>query len=150
MIFDGRKVFFTSTAQAQHNRIAVIYQEFNLIPDLSVAENIFIGREPKTFGRLFINWRKMILMPGGFLKNLISAWTASVMFRTYQLQKGRWWKLQSTFTWSQAHHYGWTTATLTEKEVVKLFEIINELKKTKRFHYLYSTGLRKLLSFLKG
>ena len=38
--------------------ISVIYQELNLIQDLSVAENIFLGREPKVAG-LFINWKKM-------------------------------------------------------------------------------------------
>lgn len=37
--------------------ISTLYQEVNLIPDLSVAENIYIGREPKKFGR--IDWKKI-------------------------------------------------------------------------------------------
>lgn len=42
----GESVDFTSTAQAKDAGIAVIYQEPTLFPDLSVAENIFMGRQP--------------------------------------------------------------------------------------------------------
>jgi ABC-type sugar transport system ATPase subunit len=59
IIFDKKKVSFASTHESQLNKISVIYQEFNLVPELSVAENIFIGREPKVLGKLFINWRKL-------------------------------------------------------------------------------------------
>lgn len=42
----GESVDFTSTAQAKDAGITVIYQEPTLFPDLSVAENIFMGRQP--------------------------------------------------------------------------------------------------------
>ena len=42
---DGREVTFTNPKEAQNNGIAIIHQELNLIPYLSVAENIFLGRE---------------------------------------------------------------------------------------------------------
>jgi rhamnose transport system ATP-binding protein len=44
--FDGRDVDFGSTAEAKSQGIAVIYQEPTLFPDLSVVENIFMGRQP--------------------------------------------------------------------------------------------------------
>jgi ABC-type sugar transport system ATPase subunit len=47
---NGRAVSFNSPADAQRHGIAVIYQEFNLIPDLSIRENIFLGREPSRYG----------------------------------------------------------------------------------------------------
>ena len=46
ILIDGRRVEITGTQQAQELGISIIYQEFNLIPHLSAAENIFLGREP--------------------------------------------------------------------------------------------------------
>nr|WP_211658974.1 sugar ABC transporter ATP-binding protein [Phytoactinopolyspora halophila] len=45
---DGHPVEFSGTAAAKAAGIAVIYQEPTLFPDLTVAENIFIGRQPRT------------------------------------------------------------------------------------------------------
>ena len=46
-----------SPQEAQANGISTVYQEVNLCPNLSVAENLFIGREPKRAG--MIDWRTM-------------------------------------------------------------------------------------------
>ena len=48
--FDGKSVDFRSTADSQAAGIATIYQEINLAPHRSIAENIFLAREPKKFG----------------------------------------------------------------------------------------------------
>ena len=51
-------IFCHSTMDAQNIGIATVYQEVNLCPNLSVAENLFIGREPRN--RLgMIDWRQM-------------------------------------------------------------------------------------------
>jgi rhamnose transport system ATP-binding protein len=47
-LLEGEPVDFRSTASAKDAGIAVIYQEPALFPDLSVAENIFVGRQPYT------------------------------------------------------------------------------------------------------
>lgn len=43
--FEGQSVSFSDPLSAQHAGITIIHQEFNLFPDLTVEENIFIGRE---------------------------------------------------------------------------------------------------------
>ena len=48
-----------STLDAQKKGISTVYQEVNLCPHLSVAENLFIGREPKTKLRT-IDWKTMV------------------------------------------------------------------------------------------
>ncbi len=48
---DGTPVTFRTTADAMAAGIAVIYQEPTLFPDLTVAENIFVGRQPRGAGR---------------------------------------------------------------------------------------------------
>lgn len=47
ILLRGKEIHFASPKDAQNHGISIIYQEFNLIPELSVAENIFLGREPK-------------------------------------------------------------------------------------------------------
>jgi ribose transport system ATP-binding protein len=44
----GDKVQFANTKQSQDKGIAIIFQEFNLIPNLTVWQNIYLGREPMT------------------------------------------------------------------------------------------------------
>lgn len=46
-----------SPQEAQENGISTVYQEVNLCPNLTVAENLFIGREPRKLG--MINWKEM-------------------------------------------------------------------------------------------
>ncbi|WP_372451098.1 sugar ABC transporter ATP-binding protein [Streptomonospora nanhaiensis] len=48
---DGARTEFAAPADAQRAGVAVIYQEPTLFPDLSVAENIFMGRQPLKAGR---------------------------------------------------------------------------------------------------
>jgi simple sugar transport system ATP-binding protein len=52
---DGRLIRPASPADAQRLGISTVYQEVNLLPNLSVAHNLFIGREPRRFG--CIDWK---------------------------------------------------------------------------------------------
>lgn len=53
----GKEIRISSTQEAQKYGISTVYQEVNLCPNLTVAENIFIGREPIKNGS--IDWKKM-------------------------------------------------------------------------------------------
>lgn len=54
---EGKKLAPKSTQEAQACGISTVYQEVNLCANLSVAENIFIGREPRKYG--WIDWKEM-------------------------------------------------------------------------------------------
>jgi ribose transport system ATP-binding protein len=47
---DGKPVHFSHPVQAQAAGVAIIFQEFNLLPDRTVAENVYVGREPARRG----------------------------------------------------------------------------------------------------
>lgn len=67
--FDGKKVDVRTPQQAQQMGISTVYQEINLCTNISVAENIMLGHEPKAwFGG--INWRRMNALAGQALKRL--------------------------------------------------------------------------------
>jgi inositol transport system ATP-binding protein len=55
--FAGEEVQAASPHDAQKLGIVTIYQEFTLAPNMSIAENVFIGREPGS--KLLVNWRRM-------------------------------------------------------------------------------------------
>ncbi|MBN2527741.1 MAG: sugar ABC transporter ATP-binding protein [Deltaproteobacteria bacterium] len=57
VFFDGKEFEAHSPAHAGQNGISTVYQEVNLIPGLSVAENIYLGREPMKYGN--IDWKQM-------------------------------------------------------------------------------------------
>jgi monosaccharide-transporting ATPase len=55
--FDKKDIVIRSPQHAQSLGISTVYQEINLCPQLTVAENILIGREPRKWGN--VDWKKM-------------------------------------------------------------------------------------------
>lgn len=68
IVLDGTAIAPTSTQDAQELGISTVYQEVNLCPNLSVAENIFIGRYPRRLK--MIDWRGMRRQAAELLKRL--------------------------------------------------------------------------------
>ena len=57
ILLEGKPIFPNNTGDAQDLGISTVYQEVNLLPNLTVAQNIYLGREPRRFG--LINWNKV-------------------------------------------------------------------------------------------
>jgi galactofuranose transport system ATP-binding protein len=68
ILLDGQPIRPASTLDAQHLGISTVYQEVNLCPNLSVAENIFIGRYPRKWSG--VDWRAMRRQAAALLKQL--------------------------------------------------------------------------------
>lgn len=68
IFIDGELVHLHNPHQAQSLGISIIYQEFNLMPNLSVMENIFVGREAGRYG--FVD-RSELRAKSAFYYNMI-------------------------------------------------------------------------------
>ena len=64
----GRTVDFTHPVQAMHAGLATVFQEFNLLPERTVAQNVFLGREPRKGG--FVDSRGMVARDAALLDEL--------------------------------------------------------------------------------
>jgi ABC-type sugar transport system ATPase subunit len=69
ILLQGQEVHLSSPDQALQRGIATIYQESNLSPELSVAENIFMGRLPHV-ARIFVNWPRLYQLAQPLLDQL--------------------------------------------------------------------------------
>ncbi|CAB4530536.1 unannotated protein [freshwater metagenome] len=70
IIYRGKSVSIPNPFEAQKLGISIIHQELNLMPHLSVAENIFIGREDRFPGGVFLNNKKLVQAAVDLLKEL--------------------------------------------------------------------------------
>lgn len=129
IIFEAKKVNFSSTRDSLLNKISVIFQEFNLIPDLSVAENIFIGREPKILGNLFMNYKKINSDAKMILDNLEIDINPKKLINELSVIEKQMIEIAKAISFeAKLIIMDEPTATLADKEVDKLFEIIRSLK----------------------
>ena len=129
IIIEGKHASISGTFMAQHFKIAVIYQEFNLVPDLSVAENIFIGREPK-IGKTFVNWKKINNDAAQILNKLDIDINPKKFISDLSVAEKQMIEIAKSLSMdAKMIIMDEPTATLTEREVVKLFAIIEELRK---------------------
>ncbi|MDQ1523663.1 MAG: galactofuranose transport system ATP-binding protein [Pyrinomonadaceae bacterium] len=68
MFLEGRAVDFRTPEDAQAEGVVAVYQEVNLLTFRTVAENIYLGREPRRFG--LIDWKRMNADAAALLKRL--------------------------------------------------------------------------------
>lgn len=116
------------TMDAQHKGISTVYQEVNLCPNLSVAENLYIGREPLTkIGT--VNRRKMNQMAAQLMKDLDLDIEVTRNLEEYSLA------LQQMIAIARAVDMeskvlilDEPTSSLDDNEVEKLFHMMKQLK----------------------
>lgn len=116
-----------SPKEAQSNGISTVYQEVNLCPNLSVAENIFIGREPMKRG--VIHWPTMIKRSKEILGRLNINIDVTKALENYSVA------IQQMVAIARAVDISAKvlildepTSSLDEYEVAKLFKVMNQLK----------------------
>lgn len=123
----GKPVEIQSVHQAQELNISIIYQELNLFPYLTVAENIFIGRQPMKNGK--VDWKKMHSDAQKLLDDLNVDIKSTEIIKKLSVAKQQMVEVAKAISRNvEILIMDEPTAALTEKEIVELFKLINRLK----------------------
>ena len=127
ILLTGEAASISSATDAQKLGISTIYQEFNLVPQFTVAENIFLGRQPRRFGfvdrrkmreeaRKLLDRMKVLVDPDALVSNLGVAQRQMVEIAKALSLNARILIMDEP------------TASLSGQEVERLFEIVRGLK----------------------
>ncbi|MFZ5753135.1 MAG: sugar ABC transporter ATP-binding protein [Bacillota bacterium] len=142
-----QEVKITSPKDAQYLGIATIHQELNLIPQLSVAENIFLGREfTNKFGT--IDWRKMAEEAGKILAELDLNISAQALVGDLGIAEQQMVEIAKALSLkARIIIMDEPTATLTEKETNRLFKAIKRLRSEGKSIIYISHRLEEVFMF---
>ena len=125
---DGKLVNFADTRESRQVGIAAIYQELSLFPDLDVAENIFVGRQPTTSGgridwrRLYADAEKLLLSLGVHLDLKQKARSLSIA-QQQMVEIARAFSINARILIMDE-----PTSSLTLNEVADLFRLVRRLR----------------------
>ena len=127
ILIEDRLVSIESPNQAQALGIAIIYQEFNLIPQLGAAENIFLGREPTRFG--FVDFKKEYREAAAILDSLGISLDLDTPVSSLSIAQQQMVEIAKALS-VQAKIIAMDepSATLTLHELKNLFQLIRTLK----------------------
>src|SRR5947209_3727060 len=127
VLLEGREVNFRSPEEAQGEGVVAVYQEVNLLTYRTVAENIFLGREPRRLG--LIDWKRMNSDAGAILKRLGLEIDPRAVLGALNIA------LRQMVAIARGVSFGAKvvvldepTSSLTEREVSILYEVIRRLK----------------------
>ena len=125
---EGKPVQFTSPHQALTNGISMIFQEMSPFPELTVAENIYMGREPCRFG--FLKKKEQRRMAEQKLKELGVNLDADRKVKTLTVSELQLLEITKAVSYdSKVVIMDEPTSSLTDSEVSLLFRMIKTLKK---------------------
>ena len=129
IFLDGREVMFRNPKDALENGVAMVHQELNQALKRSVADNLWLGRYPLTFG-IAVSDRKMIRDTEALFSELgITADPREIMSRMSVAQRQMVEIAKAVSYRAKVIVLDEPTSSLTEQEVEKLFGMIEVLKK---------------------
>jgi len=127
ILYFGRKAVFKSPRDAQNAGISIVHQELNLMGHLTVAQNIFIGRESKGF---FLDERGIVNKTRELFEHMkIKSIDPYEKLADLTVGKQQIVEIAKAISYdAQVIVFDEPTATLTETETEVLFRLIDELK----------------------
>ena len=126
--YKGQETEFHNTKEAQDAGVVIVHQELNMVGDLTVAQNIFIGREPKKGFR--IDDKKMIEDSRKLFQDLNIEIDPREKMNNLTVGKQQMCEIAKAISHkAEVIIFDEPSAALTEKEIADLFEIIRDLRK---------------------
>ena len=127
ILIEGAEQKFASIREAEKAGIAIIFQELSLVKEMSVGENIFLGREPRRFG--VIRWEELYRKARTLLDDLHLQLDPHTLIRSLGIGQQQLVEIAKALS----HDAGILvldepTAALTDSEVDTLFVILNKLR----------------------
>jgi ABC-type sugar transport system ATPase subunit len=149
ILIDGQRIRFARPSDALRSGIAMIYQELSLAPDLTVAENIFLGREPLSFALLrVVDRREMNTRAGGMLKAYGFKLDPRASIKHLSAADRQLVEItRATVEAKRVLVMDEPTSSLTAHEVEDLFHLIRELK-TRGLAIIYISHRLEELDFI--
>ncbi len=127
LFLDGSPIRFADTRAAQAHGVAAIYQEPSLFPDLDIAENIMIGRQP--MGRIGVDWKRMYQEAGALLRRLGMALDPRTKARELSVAQQQVVEIARALSINaKVLIMDEPTSSLTQHEVDELFTIVRQLR----------------------
>ncbi len=131
IIYKGREVRFANPRAALQNGISMIHQEFNLVLDMSIADNLFLGREIKSGG--FIKRRQAYSEAREILKRVMLDIKPSTIVRDLTVAQMQMVEIAKAVSYnSDIIIMDEPTSAISESEIEVLFNIIRKLKEEGR------------------
>jgi len=129
IIYKGKSVNIPNPFEAQKLGISIIHQELNLMPHLTVAENIFIGREDRFPGGIFLNNSKLVSATIELLKELDLNLNPNDIVGELSIAKQQMVEIAKAVSYrGSVIIMDEPTSSLTPAETDALFKIIRSLK----------------------
>ncbi|MFD9118100.1 sugar ABC transporter ATP-binding protein [Streptomyces bottropensis] len=127
ILAQGEEVRIHGAQDSERLGIATIYQEFNLVPDLTVAENIFLGRQPRRFG--MIDRKRMEADAAELLERVGVRVSPRARVRELGIARLQMVEIAKALSLdARVLIMDEPTAVLTTEEVEKLFAIVRRLR----------------------
>jgi ABC-type sugar transport system ATPase subunit len=128
LVFEGEPLQLTGTRDANHKGIAIVFQELNLAPNMSIAENILLGMEPRTAG-VFVDRGAMLAKSRAVLDRLGVRTHPDTVVRDLTIAQQQMVEIAKSLLHDpRLLILDEPTSSLSESETVILFRVIADLK----------------------
>ena len=129
IFWKGKKCEFSRPKDSEETGIAIIYQELNLIPKLTVAENIFLGREPTVGKTGIISWKRLFNQAKELLNLLNISIAPDENIENLSIGKQQMVEIAKALSYdARILILDEPTSALTDHEIESLFKMINSLR----------------------